>query len=392
MLAYGALTSYAFWLYAFGPALALLRKQLHFSYTVVGGYSALWSAGAAVAGAIFALATRWLGRGPLLWCSAVLATTGAALFTMAETVVPTLIGAAVLGFGGTLMLTVTQAVLSDRHGPRRDRALTEANIGAGVCAVSAPLLLGPLAGTALGWRSAFALPAIALVVLFVGFRRRPLPPVPIAHETAPAGRLPLACWLYAFLVAGGMALEFCLVYFGVTFLETTGLGVATATTAISSYYLGILLGRVAGGSLTRRPGRTVVLLYGSLGLTVAGFLVFWLAHQPAIAVAGLFFCGLGIANLYPLSLALTFAAAGVQEDRANARTQLIGGLLVVAAPYLLGALADSVGLWSAFTIEPVLAVACLLLLVSGRYAQQSTRRAGASARRHERESDLTPVT
>jgi fucose permease len=178
-----------------------------------------------------------------------------------------------------------------------------------------------------------------------------------------------------------MALEFCLVYFGATYLERAGLGTATAATAVSSYYLGILLGRIAGASLTRRPGRTVGLIHSSLAVTVGGFLVFWLDHQPAVAVAGLFVCGLGIANLYPLSLALTFAAAGGQEDKANSRTQLIGGLLVIAAPYLLGAMADSVGLSAAFSIEPVLAVACVLLLIGGRYAERAASRSQASARR-----------
>jgi hypothetical protein len=31
LLCYGALAAYAFWLYAFGPALALLRAELHLS-------------------------------------------------------------------------------------------------------------------------------------------------------------------------------------------------------------------------------------------------------------------------------------------------------------------------------------------------------------------------
>jgi hypothetical protein len=38
---------------------------------------------------------------------------------------------------------------------------------------------------------------------------------------------------------------------------------------------------------------------------------------------------------------------------------------VVAAPYLLGSLADRLGLTAAFAIEPVLIGLCLLLLVAG---------------------------
>ena len=54
LLGYGTLAGYAYWLYAYGPALALLRSELHFSYTLLGVYSALWSAGAALAGVSFA--------------------------------------------------------------------------------------------------------------------------------------------------------------------------------------------------------------------------------------------------------------------------------------------------------------------------------------------------
>ena len=40
-------------------------------------------------------------------------------------------------------------------------------------------------------------------------------------------------------------------------------------------------------------------------------------------------------------------------------------MLVVTAPYLLGSLADHLGLTAAFTIEPALIAASALLLVAG---------------------------
>lgn len=82
-------------------------------------------------------------------------------------------------------------------------------------------------------------------------------------------------------------------------------------------------------------------------------------------IAGLFFCGLGVANLWPLSLALTLAAAPGNADAASARTQLVGGAFVIADPYLLGSLSDHLGLHAAFTIEPVLIGICTLLLLAG---------------------------
>ncbi|MHB8296282.1 MAG: MFS transporter [Acidimicrobiales bacterium] len=372
LLSYGALGAYAFWLYAFGPALALLRSELHLSYTLVGIYSALWAAGATGVGATFATASRRLGRRRLLWGSAAAATGGAALFAFTGRVSLTLLGAAVMGFAGTMVQNLTQSVLSERHGPRRDQALVESNIGAGACAVAAPLALGGLAATPAGWATAMVLPAVALLVLYLVYRHEALPALAAAPAGDRARQMPLAVWLLAALVAVCIAVEFCVIYFGAELLSTDGLSPTSAAAAMSGFYVGILVGRLAGGRLVRRPGRTRSLLWGSLALTTAGFVLFWLCASPVPALAGLLVAGIGVANLFPLSLALTLAAVPEQADAANGAAQLLGGLVVVIAPLALGALADQVGLRTAFATEPFLiAVSAALLLVGGL---RSTRR------------------
>jgi MFS family permease len=370
VLSYAVVACYTLWLYAFGPALTLLRGELHFSYTLLGAYSALWSGGAVLAGVGFPLAARKLSRAALLWCSALLAAAGAGVFTLGGGVASTLAGAGILGLGGTMLLTVTQAILSDRHGSRRERALTEANVGAGACAVLAPLALGALALTPAGWRAVFAVPIAGLAALYLFYRRHVVPAAAVGPNAQRHQRLPLACWLFTGLVAASMAVEFCLIYFGAGQLTAIGLSTTAAATAMSAHYLGILIGRVGGAIATRRPGRSVPLVCASLAITLGGFLLFWLTALPAVAVLGLLLAGLGLANLYPLSLALTLGAASGREDQANARTQLLGGLLVIAAPYLLGTLADGLGLVAAFAIEPVLIGLCLLLLLTGLRASR----------------------
>ncbi|WP_433789884.1 MFS transporter [Actinoplanes sp. CA-252034] len=418
VLAYAALGCFTFWLYAFGPALTLLRDELRFSYTLLGVYSTLWAAGAALAGASFTRLARRLPRSRLLWGSAIGAAAGAVLFTLGGSVPVTLVGAGVFGLAGTTMLTVIQAILSDRHGSRREQALTEANIGAGASAVLAPLALGALAGGVVGWRAVFALPMVVLAALYLRFRREPLttatprhpdrpprdrtapydkpPPPSLSTRTGrdehspprprmPAGRyrartfggLPAACWMFAVLTAIGSAIEFCLVYFGPQMLVTTGLSATAAGTALGSNLFGILVGRIVGARLTRRPGRTVTLLYASLAITAVGFLLFWLTGHPTAAILGLFVCGLGIANLYPLSLALTFDAADGRDDEANARSQVVLGLVAAASPYLLGSLADRYGLTAAFTLEPTLIVLSVLLLAAGLRAHSRVARSTA---------------
>jgi hypothetical protein len=85
------------------------------------------------------------------------------------------------------------------------------------------------------------------------------------------------------------------------------------------------------GTTPSRAGRAVPLLWASLAIA-AGFLLFRLAGLPVPAIAALFACELGVANPCPLSLALTLAAAPANGDTANARTQLLAGALVIAAP------------------------------------------------------------
>lgn len=371
VLSYAVVACYTLWLYAFGPALTLLREELRFSYTLLGTYSALWSGGAVLAGLGFPFAARTVSRGALMWCSALLAAAGAGVFTLSNGVAWTMAGAGLLGLGGTMLLTVTQAILSDRHGARREQALVEANVGAGASAVLAPLALGALALTPFGWRAAFALPVVGLAVLCLLYRGQVLPPTAVHRDVRQRQRkrLPLACWLFIGVVATSIAMEFCLVYFGAVQLTTIGMSPNAAATAMSAHYGGILLGRVGGAMATRRPGRSVQLLFASLVITLGGFLLFWLTALPTLAVLGLLLAGLGIANLYPLSLALTLGAASGREDQANARSQVVGGLLVVTAPYLLGSLADRFGLGAAFAVEPLLVGLCLLLLLTGLRAR-----------------------
>jgi predicted MFS family arabinose efflux permease len=372
VLSYAALGCFTFWLYAFGPAVTLLREELGFSYSVLGAYEAFWSGGAALAGAGFAWTARRLTRDVMLWGSAAATAIGAALFTFGGGVPTTLLGTLVFGAAGTMLLAVIQAVLSDRHGSRRDRALTEANVGAGASAVFAPLVLGLLAASAVGWRATFALPAVVLAVLYMRYRRQPLP-ASSRHDAAKgAGRLSMACWLFALLTAVSSAIEFCLVYFGPQMLIDIGLTAAAASTALSGNLIGILFGRLLGARLTRRPGRSVALLYVSLAITFPSVLLFWLTDQSVLAILALFLCGVGIANLYPLGLSLTLAAADGQEDRANARSQLVLGVLAGVFPYLLGTLADHYGLATGFALEPVLVVSCFFLLWGGLRVRHRT--------------------
>ncbi len=56
--------------------------------------------------------------------------------------------------------------------------------------------------------------------------------------------------------------------------------------------------------------------------------------------------------------------------------QLLGGVVSLIAPLLLGALADSIGLQKAFAVEPVLIVASVVALRAGRSERKERIRRG----------------
>ncbi len=211
------------------------------------------------------------------------------------------------------------------------------------------------------------IPVIGMAVAWLAYRNLMLPEV-AAHPQPIADRSPLPTrfWILAVLVALGIGIEFCLIYFGAELLvHSEHLSAADAGGALSLFFAGLLAGRLIGGRLTRRPGRAGPLILLSLAVVTAGFAVLWLVPVLIPALIGLFVAGLGVANLYPLSSALALATAPGHADIANARMQLLGGAVSLIAPLMLGALADIVGLRNAFAVEPLLILASVGALRAG---------------------------
>jgi fucose permease len=153
------------------------------------------------------------------------------------------------------------------------------------------------------------------------------------------------------------------------------LSTADAAAALSLFVAGEFTGRLAGAWLTRRPGRTTLLVGIALGIAFAGFLVLWLGRVISLEVVGLFVTGLGIGNLYPLTLALALGAGRGRTAQAMSRVQVGIGIAMGIAPLLLGVLSDHVGVVRALAVEPALtlvAVLVLLVVVRGGRGEPAT--------------------
>jgi MFS family permease len=141
-------------------------------------------------------------------------------------------------------------------------------------------------------------------------------------------------------------------------IQLERLGVATGVSALgfAAFMAGMVVGRFTGDRLTDRLGGATV-LRGGMAL-VAGALVVGVAidHAAAFAVA-LFLAGLGAAGFFPLAFSAASRTPGVSPGAGAATVSLAARIGFLVEPVLVGAVAELVGLRSAFVMVAGFAVA-----------------------------------
>ena len=371
-----------------GPVMPFLRDDLHLSYGIASLHFSAFAFGGVVTGALGDRVVLWLGRRLVFWGGAAGMALGALLFILSPSAVGTVAAAFLMGVLGSLLLLCIQSSLADRHGAWRAVALTEANVAASIFAILSSLVVGVVAASRLGWRMALILPlAVPLIVAIAGWhtdlgQMRP----PEGHGAGPK-RIPASFWAIAGVVFLETGVEWCVAYWGAGFLVASGhLSKAAAATALGAFFLAMVIGRFGGSVLMRRIRGSLVLLV-SLGLALGAFLLFWLGGSPAWHVAGLFLVGLGVANVYPVSIALATDSVSLHADWASARVGIAAATSILLAPFVLGTLADRTGIERAFAIAIPLLLAALALAAvasglqgSGVAARQTTTHGTPEAR------------
>jgi fucose permease len=127
----------------------------------------------------------------------------------------------------------------------------------------------------------------------------------------------------------------------------------------------MFIGR-ASGTVWARFIAVERLLVAQLATTLVGFLIYWGASQPVVAIAGLLVLGIGVSLLFPLTVGLAMGAAGPASDKASARATIAFGAALLTMPVMLGGLADRAGLSNAHWLVPILVLSTLLAFAIGR--------------------------
>lgn len=356
-MAYFLLAYYAYTQATLGPLMPFMRSELSLSYTIAGLHLSAFALGMIGAGLTTdRLARRW-GRWAIFWGGGLGMTLGALGLTLGHHALFTIASIFGMGYLGTLLLILIQTTLSEHHGEQRVIPLTESNVGAAVAATLAPMVVGSFERWGLGWRWGLVLAVVVFAWLALHFHSELLPAAkPATTRSRTANHpLPLVYWAYWLVIYLGVSIEWCLIFWGADFLEKViGLSQVNAATMMSVFFVAMVVGRFVGSRLSRLvPSATLLLI--AVGITMAGFPIFWLARLAPLNLAGLFIAGLGVANLFPLTLSVALGVVPAQGDTASARASMAGGLAILIAPLALGWVADHWGIQNAYGIVAVLA-------------------------------------
>jgi MFS family permease len=361
-LIYAQLGVWGYVLYGFGPIVPLLRDEQGTSASVASLHGTGLAAGAAIGSALFPLATRRFGRGGTLW----LALAGVAVtvtgLCLAHPLAATLIAATAISTFGTMVVGGVVTSLTAYCGPASSAAIAEANAAACGMGVLAPLVVGLAVGAGYGWRPGMAV-AVGLIGLLALFSRVRVPAGDPVSTVDRPGRLPRPYWVAWTLMTFTGSVEVCLsLWAGDVLRGRAGMTAGAAAAAISGIVGGMALGRLVGGWLSLRVD-PVRLFLAVLTVSFIGFALFWTATASWFAVSGLVILGLGNAMHYPLGISMALRLAPGQEDQAAARATYGMVIGFGLAPFALGAIADALGVHTAFLLVPLfLAVAAVLVV------------------------------
>ena len=200
--------------------------------------------------------------------------------------------------------------------------------------------------------------AIAAALLILGFAvaLSHLPPVLGTRSLRPGkdgdAASSQSIWSYRHTVLGAVGIFFYvgvevgLASIAVNYFKTQGMSsTKTASFLVSLYWFGALVGRLLGSwILTKvKAGK----LLGFFGIIAAALIAISMISSGQVAIGTLVLCGFFNSVMFPNIFTLGIAGLGPMTGKGSGllMTAVVGGAVV---PYLLGALADKVGIQQAF--------------------------------------------
>ncbi|GAB3952091.1 hypothetical protein GCM10029976_089690 [Kribbella albertanoniae] len=346
------LSSMGFLLAGLGACVAILARDLDEPTGRLALLSSAFAVGLVIIAAVGPALLRSWSIDVVLRVGSLVCAAGGALIALAPVYVVVVVGGLCVGLGGALLVLVAPLML---HGPTAAARLSRVNAVASAAGILAPLTIGLVDALGISGRVAMLVAVPPLLVLATVKGPDVVPPV---FSEAPTGHavgwtVGLG-WLRVVLAVG---VEFCFVVWAVARLVDSGLTLAVAALLGSSFPIGMAVGRAIGPVHWR--SLPPVVIGGSLA--IIGTLLVSLLNAPALIAVGLVIAGIGVAPLYPVTLAALVAMPGLSPTRLAALGALASGTAILITPAALAALARLVNLRLAYLITIPLLLALFLL-------------------------------
>lgn len=304
-----------------------------------------------------------LRRGPrvALFASGVGLATGSLLAIFGPTLALVFVGTAVQGLSAAAVILIAPVMLI----AHADLRLTRVNAISSLVGISAPLLVGGAVQLGLPGRYAQLILIPMLVWLLVLVARHLTasgPVITTQPQASGTGAKParLAVVRRLFAITMSVSVEFCYIVWGVSRLVATGIDTGLAATLGIAFPVGMTFGRIIGPALIRRlPAITFGVTIAITGTLLVVFTTSW----PGVA-AGLVLAGLGVATMYPVTLARLMSTEHLDPAHGASVGAMASGIAIIVAPVALAALATVMEIrWAFLAPLPLL---LLLLVLHGR--------------------------
>lgn len=284
---------------------------------------------------------------------------------------------AFIGFGGGIINGGTNALVADISSDEKSASLNLLGVFFGIGAVGVPFALATLSGSFSNRALIAGVGALVVIpLLFIAATPFPAPKQPQGFPIAAAGRLtrdPLL-FLLGFMLFLESGMEITVGGWTSTFVnEELAVAQRTALVVLSLYWLGMMLARLALGTVLKNvpPLRA---LYVCLSVGFIGSVTLLMTHNVSSAAVGVFMLGVGFAATFPAVLGMVgdrYAELSGTAFSLVIAMALCGGMLL---PWLAGVLGGIYGMRGSFLIVPaaLLILATLLGILPRRLRAKST--------------------
>lgn len=379
---HGEAFTWAFLSTLLGPALPLIRADLHLSYAL-GGFLFSASSFGFLLGAL--AAGILLDRVPphlFALTGSLIVAAGLLGLAVSHGYLTALAAVAVTAVAGGALTTQANSAISDLFSHKRSAALSLVNVSFGGGALLAPFFASAVIAATHGWRDLYTWGVILLAPLVILAAVTRFPPRQVHNSSTGGaasgigmGRLAVtragALMVLTTVVAAGI--EWGYAYWSASyFTGVTHLSTDLAATFSSAFWAGMLLGRVVFGRILTRFSPDSVLAVACILTLVAGAGATLTTSSPVAAVSAVLL-GATLAAVIPTLIGLLTDAYPTSSGAVSGLAMFAAGLGSLAAPSLIGVIARAESLRTAMIVIPA---AAIILLGLQRAATQSLARLG----------------